>query len=178
MCGRARCITTAPFDGHHPTDKIQRISGPPGDAYIRRQHRRQSQRRIRGQELAPSLPQPPTGGTYGIQPVAGSPTTPSGCRHAHARAGWWCWVWCKGARYKPGRRRHTKAGRPTRPSRGRTGFTPATPGGCKKLKKVRCGAIYTRIPERCAHPPPLLLLLLLLLLLHVWEGGAGFGVVL
>jgi hypothetical protein len=33
VCGRARCITTAPFDGHHPTDKIQRVSGPPGDAY-------------------------------------------------------------------------------------------------------------------------------------------------
>jgi hypothetical protein len=45
-----------------------------------------------GQELAPSLPQPPTGDTDGIQPVAGSPTTPSGCRHAHARAGRWCRV--------------------------------------------------------------------------------------
>jgi hypothetical protein len=74
--GRAHCITTTRFDGHHPTDKIQRISGPPGGPVIRRQHRRRSQRRIWGQELAPSRPHPPTGGTDGIQPAAGSPTTP------------------------------------------------------------------------------------------------------
>ena len=92
--GRAQCITTTRFDGHHPTDKIQRISGPPGGPEIRQQHRRRSQRRIWGQELAPSRPQPPTGGTDGIQPAAGSPTTPGWCRSAHARAGGWCWVWC------------------------------------------------------------------------------------
>jgi hypothetical protein len=85
--GRAQCITTTRFDGHHPTDKIQRISVPPGGPEIRQQHRRRSQRRIWGQELAPSRPQPPTGGTDGIQPAAGSPTTPGWCRSAHARAG-------------------------------------------------------------------------------------------
>jgi hypothetical protein len=148
------------FDGRHPTDKTQRISGPPGDAYIRRQHRRQSQRRIRGQELALSLPQPPTGGTYGIQPVDGSLTTPSGCRHAHARVGRWCWVWCKGARYKPGngRRRHTKAGRPTGQSRGRTGFTPARPVwiGEEKLQGKRvltdCSGPMCSCIRRTAQP--------------------------
>jgi hypothetical protein len=50
------------------------------------QHRRRSQRRIWGRELAPSRRQPPTGGTDGIQPVAGSTTTPRWCRPAHARA--------------------------------------------------------------------------------------------
>jgi hypothetical protein len=85
--GRAQCITTTRFDGHHQTDKIQRISGPPGGPEIRQQHRQRSQRRIRGQELAPSRPQPPTGGTDGIQPAAGSPTNPGWCRPAHARAG-------------------------------------------------------------------------------------------
>jgi hypothetical protein len=85
--GRAQCITTTHFDGHHPTDKIQRVSGPPGGPEIRQQHRRRSQRRIWGQELAPSQPQPPTGGTDGIQPAAGSPTTPGWCRSDHARAG-------------------------------------------------------------------------------------------
>jgi hypothetical protein len=98
--GRSQCITTTRFDGHHPTDKIQRVSGPPGGPEIRQQHRRRSQRRIWGQELVPSRPQPPTGGTDGIQPVAGSPTTPGWCRSAHARAGEWCWVWCTGARFK------------------------------------------------------------------------------
>jgi hypothetical protein len=34
-----------------------------------------------------SRPQPPTGGTDGIQQAAGSPTTPGWCRPAHARAG-------------------------------------------------------------------------------------------
>jgi hypothetical protein len=34
-----------------------------------------------------SRPQPPAGGTDGIQPAAGSPTSPVGCRPAHARAG-------------------------------------------------------------------------------------------
>jgi hypothetical protein len=33
--GRAQCITTTRFDGHHPTDKIQRIYGPPGGPEIR-----------------------------------------------------------------------------------------------------------------------------------------------
>jgi hypothetical protein len=84
--GRAQCITTTNFDGHHPTDKIQRASGPPSGPEIRLQHRRRSQRRIWGQELAPSRSQPPTGGTDGIQPAAGSPTTPGWCRPAHARA--------------------------------------------------------------------------------------------
>ena len=73
--GRAQCITTTRFDGHHPTDKIQRISGPPGGPEIRQQHRRRSQRRIWGQELAPSRPQPPlreppTGG-YGRNTTGG-----------------------------------------------------------------------------------------------------------
>ena len=127
MCGRAQCITTAPFDGHHPTDKIQRISGPPGGPEIRRQHRRRSQRRIWGQELAPSRPQPPTGGTDGIQPAAGSPTTPGWCRPAHARAGGWCWVWCTEARHKPYRRRPAVGRPPPDTSRGRTELRTADP---------------------------------------------------
>jgi hypothetical protein len=98
MYGRAQCITTTRFDGHHPTDKIQRVSGPPGGPEIRQQHRRRSQRRNWGQELTPSRPQPPTGGTAGITPATGSPTIPGVCRPAHARAGWWCWVWCTGVR--------------------------------------------------------------------------------
>jgi hypothetical protein len=61
---------------------------PAGGPEICQQHRRRSQRRIWGQELAPSRPQPPaTGGTDGIQPAAGSPTTPGRCRSAHARTG-------------------------------------------------------------------------------------------
>jgi hypothetical protein len=63
----------------------------------RQQHRRRPHRRISGQELASSRPQPPTGGTDGIQPAAGSPTTLSGCRPAHPRAGCVCWAWCTGA---------------------------------------------------------------------------------
>jgi hypothetical protein len=48
------------------------------------------------QELAPSRPQPPTGGTDGIQPAAGSladdprvgAAPPTRVRER------WCWVWC------------------------------------------------------------------------------------
>jgi hypothetical protein len=69
--GRAQCITTTCFDGHHPTDKIQRVSGPPGGPEIRQQHRRRSQRRIWGQELAPSRPQPTTHGGYGRNTTGG-----------------------------------------------------------------------------------------------------------
>jgi hypothetical protein len=43
-----------------------------------------------GPGTRPSRPQPPTGGTDGIQPAARSPATPRWCRPAHARAGWWC----------------------------------------------------------------------------------------
>jgi hypothetical protein len=69
------------------------------------------------------------------------------CRHAHARrAGRWCWVWCKGARYKPGRRRHTKVGRSTRPSRGRTGFTPVRP---KRLWSYS----YAELPDNSPVSP-------------------------
>jgi hypothetical protein len=62
LYGRAQSITTTRFDGHHPTDKIQRIYGPPGGLEIRQQHRRRSQRRIWGQELAPAGPSHPRGG--------------------------------------------------------------------------------------------------------------------
>jgi hypothetical protein len=126
---RAQCITTTRFDGHHPTDKTQRISGPPGGPEIRRQHRRRSQRRIWGQELAPSRPQPPTGGMDGIQPAAGSLTTPGWCRPAHARAG----GWVLGLMYRsaqaalPAAQYHVGPGL-RGPSRGRTGL-PSTPFG-------------------------------------------------
>jgi hypothetical protein len=126
--GRESCITTTHFDGHHLKDKIQRVSGPPGGPEIRRQHRRRSQRRIWGQELAPSRRPPPTGGTDGIQPAAGSPTTPGWCRPAHARAGWWCGVWCTGARSKPFRRRDANSRTAQNPVRERTGV-PSTPFG-------------------------------------------------
>jgi hypothetical protein len=46
---------------------------------------------------------------------------PGGAAPPSRVRGEWCWVWCTGTRYKPYRRRHTKVGRPTRPSRGRTG---------------------------------------------------------
>jgi hypothetical protein len=86
----AQCMT-----GHN----VQRISGPPSGPEIRMWHRRRFQRRIWGQELAPSRPQPsPTGGTDEIQPAAGSLTTPGWHHFDHARAGWWCGVWCTGAR--------------------------------------------------------------------------------
>ena len=128
--GRAQCITTTRFDGHHPTDKIQRISGPPGGPEIRQQHRRRSQRRIWGQELAPSRPQPPTGGTDGIQPAAGSPTTPGGGAAPPTRVrGWWCWVWCTGGGRKLFRRRNTTGPRCFGPSRGRTEFSSTPFGG-------------------------------------------------
>jgi hypothetical protein len=39
------------------------------------------------EEANPSRPQPPTGGTDGMQPAAGSPTTTGWYRPAHARAG-------------------------------------------------------------------------------------------
>ena len=52
--------------------------------------------------------------------------------------GEWCWVWCTGARYKPHRWRHTKAGRPTRPSRGRTGFS-ALPKGFAGIEATPVG---------------------------------------
>ncbi len=149
MYGRAQCITTTRFDGHHPTDKIQRISGPPGGPEIRQQHRRRSQRRIWGQELAPSRPQPPTGGTDGIQPAAGSPTTPGWCRSAPARAGWWCWVWCTGARFKSYLRRHTTGPRCFWPSRGRTELKTANPGGCKPSRKA--SSSWFKIIASCSH---------------------------
>jgi hypothetical protein len=37
--GRAQCITTTRFGGHHPTDTTQRIFGPPGGPEIRQEHR-------------------------------------------------------------------------------------------------------------------------------------------
>jgi hypothetical protein len=95
--GRAQCITTTRFDGHHPTDKTQRTSGPPsGPPEICMGHRRRSQRRIWGQELAPSRPQPPTGGRgHGRNTTGGwLADDPRGAyRLDHAR-GWWCGVWC------------------------------------------------------------------------------------
>ena len=65
--GRAQCITTTRFDGHHPTDKTQRISGPPGGPEIRQPYRRRSQRRFWGQDE----PAPTTHGGYGRNTTGG-----------------------------------------------------------------------------------------------------------
>jgi hypothetical protein len=89
-CMAEQCITTTRFDGHHPTDKIQRVSGPPGVAQKSASSTGGGPSGEFGDmnspRAGPSHPRA-TGGTDGIQPAAGSPTTPGWCRPAHARAG-------------------------------------------------------------------------------------------
>ena len=67
---------------------IQRISGPPSDPEIRHV----ALAAVPAANLGPGTrPEPapttPTGGTDGIRPAAGSPTTPRGCRRDLACAG-------------------------------------------------------------------------------------------
>jgi hypothetical protein len=70
-----------------PADAFNGFLGLPVTQKSGMRHWRRSQRPIWGRELAPSRLQPPTEGTDGIRPAAGSPTTPRGCRRDHACAG-------------------------------------------------------------------------------------------
>jgi hypothetical protein len=69
--GRAQCLTTTRFDGYHPTDKIQPISGPPGGPKIRQQHRRRSHSGEFGARNSPPKPAPTTHGWYGWNTTGG-----------------------------------------------------------------------------------------------------------
>jgi hypothetical protein len=85
--GGVWCILITPAAQKVATDAFNGFLGLPVTQKSGMWHWLRSQRPIWGRELAPSRLQPPTGGTDGIRPAAGSPTTPRGCRRDHACAG-------------------------------------------------------------------------------------------
>jgi hypothetical protein len=96
--------------GHHPTDKIQRVSGPPG-RWTRNPPAAPAA--VPAANLGPgtrSEPAPTTHGGYGRNTTGGCladdprvvPLRPRACGGRQ-----WCWVWCAGARVQIHRRRNT-----------------------------------------------------------------------
>ena len=85
--GGVWCILITPAAQKVATDAFNGFLGLPVTQKSGMWHWRRSQRPIWGRELAPSRLQPPTEGTDGIRPAAGSPTTPRECRRDHACAG-------------------------------------------------------------------------------------------
>jgi hypothetical protein len=83
---------------------IQRIPCPPSNCLQVTQKsamRHAAPAAVPAANLGPGTrpePAPTNHGGYGRNPTGGwlADDPRAGCRTAHARAGWWCWVWCAG----------------------------------------------------------------------------------